>query len=133
MSRAGPDAQAPSVTSTPAQPTIPLQSQALNVHPQPAHPHTPQPQDTASILQPAGTNPHDVHTPAVPSHLQNNQLIFTFSPEMKNLVSPPLDKIPYGTDTWAVHHGKASVTPLRATFSAGGEGEEAVPGGVWKW
>ncbi|KAF8598938.1 sure-like protein, partial [Ceratobasidium sp. AG-I] len=110
-------AEAPSVASMPAQPTVPVQSQALNVHP-----HTLQPQDITSALQPASTNPHD-----------NCQLIFTFSPDMKNLVSPPLGKIPYGTDTWAVHHGKASVTPLRATFSAGGEGEGAVAGGVWKW
>lgn len=133
MSRAGPDAQAPSVASTPAQPTVPLQSQALNAHPQPIHPHTPQPQDATTTLQPTNTNPHDIHTPAIPSHLQHSQLVFTFSPDMKHLVSPPLDKVPYGTDTWAVHHGMASVTPLRTAFAAGGEGEETVAGGVWKW
>ncbi|KAG9125820.1 hypothetical protein FRC07_006048 [Ceratobasidium sp. 392] len=108
MSEAGPDAQAPSVQSTPAQSPAPLQPIAHN-------------------------NPHDIHTPAIPSHLKQSQLLFTFSPDMKNLVSPPLDKVPYGTDTWAVHHEKASVTPMRATFCPGGEGEETVAGSVWKW
>lgn len=52
---------------------------------------------------------------------------------MKHLVSPPLDKVPYGTDTWAVHHGKASVTPMRATFCPGGEGEATEAGKEWTW
>ncbi|KAG8679666.1 hypothetical protein FRC09_018814 [Ceratobasidium sp. 395] len=108
VSEAGPDAQAPSAQSTPVQPAAPLQPVA-------------------------NTNPHDILTPAIPSHLHRSQLVFTFSPEMKNLVSPPLDKVPYGTDTWAVHHGKASVTPMRATFCPGGEGEETVAGSTWTW
>lgn len=130
FSGAGPDAQAPSVTSTPAQASVPLQTQPLPVHPQPEPPQNGA--STPNNLAP-NANPHDIHTPAIPGHLQQSGLVFTFSPEMKHLVSPPLDKVPHGTDTWAVHHGKASVTPMRAAFCPGGEGEETVPGGVWTW
>ncbi|KAF8761881.1 Sure-like protein [Rhizoctonia solani] len=78
-------------------------------------------------------NPHHVHTPSIPPHLQRSELVFTFSPDMQNLVSPPLDKVPHGTDTWAVHNGKASVTPMRAAFCPGGEGEDIAAGTIWKW
>ncbi|CUA73995.1 hypothetical protein RSOLAG22IIIB_01516 [Rhizoctonia solani] len=122
ISRAGPDAP-PSATTTPAQPNVPL--------------HNPlqQGSQNGSLTpnQSITPNPHRVHTPSIPVHLQRSELVFTFSPEMQNLVSPPLDKVPYGTDTWAVHHGKASVTPMRAAFCPGGEGEETVAGTVWKW
>src|ERR1700733_12164023 len=43
-------------------------------------------------------------------------LMFHFAPEMGPLVHPPLDSLPFGTDAWAVHHAKASVTPLRTCF-----------------
>ena len=36
---------------------------------------------------------------------------------MGALVNPPLDSLPFGTDAWAVHHAKASVTPLRTSFA----------------
>ena len=43
-------------------------------------------------------------------------LLFKWSPEMGELVSPPLDILPVGSDAWAVHRGLISVTPLRASF-----------------
>ncbi|CAE7125769.1 unnamed protein product [Rhizoctonia solani] len=123
ISRAGPDAP-PSTNTTPAQPNVPL--------------HNPLQQGSQNgSLTPnqsiSTPNPHRIHTPSIPAHLQRSELVFTFSPEMQNLVSPPLDKVPYGTDTWAVHHGKASVTPMRAAFALGGEGEETTAGTMWKW
>ena len=36
---------------------------------------------------------------------------------MGPLVDPPIDSLPFGTDAWAVHHAKASVTPLRTCFA----------------
>ncbi|KAF9505021.1 hypothetical protein BS47DRAFT_1437345 [Hydnum rufescens UP504] len=58
------------------------------------------------------SNPADAHIsgPSAPS------LAFRFAPEMGSLVNPPLDSLPFGSDAWAVHHGKASVTPLRTSF-----------------
>jgi len=43
-------------------------------------------------------------------------LLFKWSPDMEGLVSPSLDSLPVGSDTWAIHRGYISVTPLRATF-----------------
>ncbi|ELU41907.1 cytoplasm protein [Rhizoctonia solani AG-1 IA] len=122
LHRAGPDAP-PSTTTTPAQPNVPLHGQ----HQEPQN----------GLLTPnqsvSTPNPHHVHTPSIPPHLQRSELVFTFSPDMQNLVSPPLDKVPHGTDTWAVHNGKASVTPMRAAFCPGGEGEDIAAGTIWKW
>lgn len=39
---------------------------------------------------------------------------------MAPLVHPPIDSLPFGTDAWAVHHAKASVTPLRTSFAEAG-------------
>jgi tubulin--tyrosine ligase len=43
--------------------------------------------------------------------------MFHFAPEMGPLVDPPIDSLPFGTDAWAVHHAKASVTPLKTCFA----------------
>ncbi|KAF8599133.1 hypothetical protein BDV93DRAFT_560661 [Ceratobasidium sp. AG-I] len=73
-------------------------------------------------------NSHDASVPPTSS------LLFTWSPEkIKYHAGPPPAEVAHGTDTWAVRSAKASVTPLRATFAAGGEGDEAVAGGVWQW
>jgi hypothetical protein len=48
-------------------------------------------------------------------------LTYHFSPQMGQLVNPPMESLPEGTDSWTVHHGKASVTPLRATFAEPGQ------------
>lgn len=47
-----------------------------------------------------------------------DELIFSFSPtNMQSLINPPISSLPVGTDTWALAHGWASVTPLRASFA----------------
>ena len=43
-------------------------------------------------------------------------LSFKWSPEMEGLVSPSLDSLPVGSDTWGIHHGHICVTPLRASL-----------------
>ena len=37
------------------------------------------------------------------------------------LVDPPREAVPVGTDTWALHAGYATVTPLIASFAEPGE------------
>lgn len=44
-------------------------------------------------------------------------LSFHFAPQMDALVNPPIDKLPFGTDAWAVHNNLVSVTPLRTSFA----------------
>lgn len=76
-------------------------------------------------------------------------LLFKFTPQIKSLIDPSLDSLPHGTDAWAVHTGKASVSPLRACFAQPGResfafGDEVVPEGekagdgqgggrLWTW
>jgi len=43
-------------------------------------------------------------------------LLFKWAPEMEGILSPSLDSLPVGSDTWALYCGFISVTPLRATF-----------------
>lgn len=43
-------------------------------------------------------------------------LLFKWSPKMDELISPLLDSLPVGSDTWALHKGLICVTPLRASF-----------------
>ena len=43
-------------------------------------------------------------------------LLFKWSPKMEGLISPLLDSLPVGSDTWALHKGFICVTPLRASF-----------------
>ncbi|KDQ63734.1 hypothetical protein JAAARDRAFT_119884, partial [Jaapia argillacea MUCL 33604] len=45
------------------------------------------------------------------------RLVFKFSPDMNNLITPPESMLPFGSDGWAMHKGFASVTPLRASFA----------------
>lgn len=47
----------------------------------------------------------------------SGQLLFQFSPKIDSLVNPPLDTLAHGTDAWAIHSARASVTPLRAAFA----------------
>jgi len=79
--------------------------------------------------------------PTTPSSAPD--LTFHFAPKMTSLVNPPIHTLPFGTDAWAVHHGKASVTPLRTSFAepdggsmrlSGEEISEGEGGGrVWVW
>lgn len=45
-----------------------------------------------------------------------DNLRFRFAPDIAELVSPAPDVLPVGSDSWALHQGWASVTPLQATF-----------------
>jgi len=44
-------------------------------------------------------------------------LTFKFAPDIHHLVNPVRDTLPQGSDGWAISHGFASVTPLRASFA----------------
>ncbi|KAG8976023.1 hypothetical protein FRC05_004654 [Tulasnella sp. 425] len=46
-----------------------------------------------------------------------NALVFHFEPQLDALVNPPLETLPHGSDGWALHYRKASVTPLRGSFA----------------
>ena len=106
-----------------------------------------------------GPSATDVPLPTTSSHSNAESssdpsapsLTFRFAPQMGSLVNPPIDSLPFGTDAWAVHHAKASVTPLRTNFAEPGAeglmfGDEKIiesdlnrnenqgkPGRVWKW
>lgn len=47
----------------------------------------------------------------------SNPLVFHFKPQLDALVYPPLESLPHGSDGWALHYRKASVTPLRGSFA----------------
>ncbi|KAG8920535.1 hypothetical protein FRC01_000711 [Tulasnella sp. 417] len=47
----------------------------------------------------------------------SSALVFRFAPQIDALVNPPLESLPHGSDGWAMHYRKASVTPLRASFA----------------
>lgn len=44
-------------------------------------------------------------------------LTFKFAPDFQNLISPPLESLPVGSDGWAIAQNWASVTPLCASFA----------------
>ncbi|KAF8337397.1 sure-like protein [Cantharellus anzutake] len=84
-----------------------------------------QPQDSETSTMPAGPDARVVAKNSSSSQEQNQvvsapDLAFKFSPQMSPLVDPPISSLPYGTDAWAVHHAKASVTPLRTSFAEPG-------------
>ncbi|KIO25778.1 hypothetical protein M407DRAFT_207567 [Tulasnella calospora MUT 4182] len=58
------------------------------------------------------TSPSDSELPETSS-----ALVFQFAPRIDALVNPPLEMLPHGSDGWAMHYRKASVTPLRASFA----------------
>lgn len=45
------------------------------------------------------------------------KIVFTFSPDIGELINPRESSVPAGTDAWAFRNGWASVTPLRASFA----------------
>ena len=51
-----------------------------------------------------------------PEEAAIGSLLFKWSPAMEELISPPLDSLIVGSDTWALHQGLICVTPLRASF-----------------
>lgn len=118
-----------------------FQPKAPQTEPQPAGPDVPpSPASKYSSVIPPPQSPYapQKQVPILP--LTSAALTFRFAPQMSGLVNPPIESLPYGTDAWAVHHGKISVTPLRASFAEpekesmsfkGEEGKDA--GKPWKW
>lgn len=72
-----------------------------------------------SVDPPSGAEPTLATRPTSvpPPLISAPSLTFHFAPQMGALVNPPLESLPFGTDAWAVHHAKASVTPLRTSFA----------------
>ena len=58
----------------------------------------------------------DQTQPSAPEKEAIGSLLFKWSPMMEGLISPPLDSLPIGSDTRALHQGLICVTPLRASF-----------------
>lgn len=68
---------------------------------------------------------------------QSGNLLFKWSPDVGGLINPSLADLPVGSDGWAIHHGWASVTPLRATFgepttNALNTETGSIEGKIWK-
>lgn len=84
----------------------------------------------AETMRSAGPDGDSV---ATGPNLDEHKLLFKFSPDMKDLITPSASHLPAGSDGWAIHHGWVSVTPLRACF---GEPPEENGAGVehrlWK-
>lgn len=88
-----------------------------------------QPQNSDSSTTPAGPDAK-ISRDSPPSSAQQEQhpqqivsapaLAFKFAPQITSLVNPAINSLPYGSDAWAVHHAKASVTPLRTSFAEPG-------------
>jgi len=92
-----------------------------------------QPQNSDNTTSPAGPDAKisrdSPQSSAQQEHHHLQQIVsapglaFKFAPEMSSLVNPAINSLPYGSDAWAVHHAKASVTPLRTSFAEpGGDG-----------
>ncbi|KZT52837.1 sure-like protein [Calocera cornea HHB12733] len=79
---------------------------------------------TPSGNQPSYALPKHHTDPETAAH----PLTFHFAPDMEPLVRPDVTLLPEGTDTWALHHGFASVTPLRAAFAEPGAESLALAG-----
>lgn len=83
-------------------------------------------------VQPAGPDANDTSIANTPkSDSQTEDLVFKFSPDMKDLIPSSPANIPEGTDGWAIHNGCASITPMTAGF-AEPEGVAAGAGKIWK-
>jgi tubulin--tyrosine ligase len=48
---------------------------------------------------------------------QVTPLLFKWSPDIGGLINPTVRSLPVGSDAWAIHNGRVSVTPLRAAFA----------------
>lgn len=44
-------------------------------------------------------------------------LVFKFSPDLSDIITPSPSSVPVGSDGWAIAKGYASITPLRACFA----------------
>ncbi|CAE7160714.1 unnamed protein product [Rhizoctonia solani] len=114
------ESEAPSPVTTTAisdQPNIPPHNQLK-----------PGPEDRISKPNQHISAPGRIRTSS--THLQQSKIAFTFSYsyDVRNSAHPPLK----GTDLWAINNSIASVTPMRAVFCLGGEGE-ITAGSTWHW
>ncbi|KAJ9121688.1 hypothetical protein QFC22_002308 [Naganishia vaughanmartiniae] len=48
---------------------------------------------------------------------EEERIVFHFAPDMKPLILPEAETLLEGSDSWALHHGFISVTPLQASFA----------------
>lgn len=76
----------------------------------------------ASAASPAGPDsPNEKPSANAPNQDATPQsvgkIVFTFSPDIGELINPSESSVPVGTDAWAFRNGWASVTPLRASFA----------------
>jgi len=63
---------------------------------------------------------------------ETGDLMFKWAPEMKGLITPSLNTLPVGSDSWALHQGWVSVTPLRASFGEPHVHEVEPDSLIWK-
>ena len=59
----------------------------------------------------------EVPEPKIPKTTEFHPLSFKWSPDIDHLIYPSDEILPVGSDGWAIYHGWASVTPLRAAFA----------------
>lgn len=79
--------------------------------------------DTSRGISPAGPDSNsnvdaaeDQPAAELPPRKKGN-LMFKFSPDLNDILTPPPSSIPVGSDGWAMSKGYASVSPLRACFA----------------
>ncbi|KAG6851045.1 hypothetical protein H0H93_002937 [Arthromyces matolae] len=71
------------------------------------------------------------NTPPVGTPDSAGELMFSFSPDMTDLITPSFSSLPVGSDAWALHQGWVSVTPLRASFGEP-DNDQEMDGKIWK-
>jgi len=78
--------------------------------------------------QNSGSNLHLPSPPPIDVNAKPGSLSFYFSPMLQGILHPDMDTLPEGTDAWAIHTGRVSVTPLRAGFAEPGDDSMAFAG-----
>ncbi|KAJ9102484.1 hypothetical protein QFC21_002884 [Naganishia friedmannii] len=68
---------------------------------------TTEPSSSSSQKDPAGKGEEE----------EEERIVFHFAPDMKPLILPEAETLLEGSDSWALHHGFISVTPLQASFA----------------
>lgn len=73
--------------------------------------------------RPAAEEAHATEKKSAEEEQASRPLAFRFAPVMDGLVNPDPKTLPEGTDTWAIHNGYVTISPLRPCFDqAGSEG-----------
>ncbi|KAI5453223.1 hypothetical protein NCC49_006248 [Naganishia albida] len=100
-------------TTTPAQ-SAPQASQTGANAPQEEKPDG---ADLGTAGPAAGSVPATGESNGVDKDDDDARLVFHFAPDMKPLILPEAETLLEGTDSWALHHGCISVTPLQASYA----------------